>query len=71
MLFFRTDGVDEAMSPNREVFGEERLLELLGRMRGRSPEEVLSQVEKELLHHTESSANEDDVTMIAVRFVET
>ena len=71
LLFMRTDGVDEAMSPNREVFGEERLLELLGRVRGKPPEEVLSEVERALLHHTESPANEDDVTMIAIGIKET
>ena len=33
LLLLRTDGVDEAMSPSREVFGEERLLRLLSELR--------------------------------------
>ena len=66
LLLLRTDGVDEAMSPSREVFGEERLLRLLSELRGTAAETALTRIEDALLEHTKSHSNEDDLTMIAV-----
>ncbi|MEO6598070.1 MAG: SpoIIE family protein phosphatase, partial [Planctomycetota bacterium] len=44
LLFLHTDGVDEAMSPRRTVFGMDRLQALLGQLRQHSADEVLSRV---------------------------
>ena len=68
LLFFHSDGVDEAMSPDREPFGEARLHRLLASLAGRSAEETLAAVEAELRAHSGGSF-EDDLTMIAVRMV--
>ena len=67
LLFVHTDGVDEAMSPQREVFGLDRLQEVLARARQRSAEEVLGCVEEALWQHVGDGAAEDDFTMIAVK----
>lgn len=70
LLFLRTDGVDEAMSPSREVFGEERLLGVLAGLGDISAEAALSRVDEALSEHTGGAENEDDVTMIAIRIGE-
>ena len=66
LLFLHTDGVDEAMSPQREPFGEARLHELLRSLQGQSAESVLAAVEAALRRHS-GGAFEDDLTMVAVR----
>lgn len=68
LLFFHSDGVDEAMSPQRETFGEDRLHKLLASLAGRSAEQALAQVEATLRDHC-GGVFEDDLTMIAVRIV--
>ena len=69
LLFTHTDGVDESMSPGREVFGVERLHELVGTLRraGRTADEVLQEVERRVRDHVGSDVREDDFTMIAVK----
>jgi serine phosphatase RsbU (regulator of sigma subunit) len=67
LLFLHTDGVDEAMSPQREAFGEARLYALLHELRGESAENVLAGVERALRAHTGGGAFGDDLTMIAVK----
>jgi len=67
LLLLHTDGVDEAMSPDRQVFGTERLHSLLQILRDQPADRVLAGVEKEIRTHVGSDAVEDDTTMIAVK----
>lgn len=67
LLLLHTDGVDEAMSPDRQVFGTERLHALLQILRDQPADKVLAGVEKEIRTHVGSDAVEDDTTMIAVK----
>jgi serine phosphatase RsbU (regulator of sigma subunit) len=69
VLFLRTDGVDEAMSPQREPFGEQRLMARLCELRSRSAEEILGGIEAALVQHAGTKVHEDDVTMIAVKLL--
>ncbi|MGE3174518.1 MAG: PP2C family protein-serine/threonine phosphatase [Planctomycetota bacterium] len=66
LLFLHTDGVDEAMSPGRETFGEPRLHELLRQLSGEPAEAVLAGVEQALRRHAGGTFG-DDFTMIAVK----
>jgi serine phosphatase RsbU (regulator of sigma subunit) len=69
LLFTHTDGVDESMSPEREVFGVERLHQLVGMLRreGFTADRALAEVERQIRDHVGSDAREDDFTMIAVK----
>ncbi|MBL8753623.1 MAG: SpoIIE family protein phosphatase [Planctomycetes bacterium] len=69
LLFAHTDGVDEAMSPQREVFGDERLRSLLlqTRQTGANAEQVVAAVDQALARHIAGGAFEDDYTTIAVK----
>ena len=66
LLFLYTDGVDEAMSPERETFGEERLYRMLEQNRDESAEQVLANLDQALRDHA-TGGFEDDITMIAVK----
>ncbi|MEC8252207.1 MAG: GAF domain-containing SpoIIE family protein phosphatase [Planctomycetota bacterium] len=69
LIFLHTDGVDESMSPAREVFGVERLQELVGALRQQDLDAggVLTEVERQIRDHVGSDVREDDFTMIAVK----
>ncbi len=69
VLFLHTDGVDEAMSPDRAVFGVERLQQLVGKQRrtGAAANDILVEVERQIRNHVGSDLLEDDFTMIAVK----
>lgn len=67
LLFLHTDGVDEAMSKDRVVFGGERLQAVLARARQGDAEQVLRDVDQALCEHVAGGAIEDDYTMIAVK----
>ncbi len=69
VLFLHTDGVDEAMSPDRKVFGIDRLQQLVGQQRrqGDSANSILAEVEQQIRKHVGSDLFEDDFTMIAVK----
>lgn len=69
LLFLHTDGVDEAMSPSRSVFGIERLQALLGQLRQNPADGVLARVEEQLRQHIGAGTFEDDFTMIAVKLL--
>lgn len=66
-IFIRTDGVDETMNEGREVFGEERLKELLVANRDKSAETMLEQLSNALSEYAGGLPQEDDVTMIALK----
>ena len=67
LLFLHTDGVDEAMSKARAVFGAERMQKVLSQARSGSPERVLEAMDEALRQHVGDGAFEDDYTMIAVK----
>ncbi|HHM23406.1 MAG TPA: serine/threonine-protein phosphatase, partial [Bacteroidetes bacterium] len=68
LIFLYTDGVTEAMNPQEEEFGEERLKDLLFRHKERSPEEILKIVSEEIQSFTGTASFEsDDVTMFALK----
>lgn len=68
LLVMRTDGVDETMNARREMFGSQRLLEVLSGCRPDcTADEVLSRVEEAASEFAAGSHQDDDLTMIAVR----
>ncbi|PWH17837.1 MAG: hypothetical protein DDG60_01205 [Anaerolineae bacterium] len=67
LLVFYTDGVTEAFSPQEEMFGEERLFDLLKRLPGASADEVLNAIDAAILDFVAEAQVSDDVTLIVVR----
>lgn len=67
LIFLRTDGVEETLSPEREVYGEDELERVLADSCDLSAEEALARIERELEQHARGQPFEDDVTMIAIK----
>lgn len=72
VLLLYTDGVVEAAAPNRggevEMFGEDRLEELLRREACKSAQEVLEEVFSAVHEFSRLDSQEDDVSVLVVKF---
>ncbi|MBM3124400.1 MAG: serine/threonine-protein phosphatase, partial [Chloroflexi bacterium] len=69
VLLLYTDGLTEAFSPDGELFGENRLVEVLSTVRSSAAQGVLDQIEENLNHFTDPMPRSDDLTMVAIKRV--
>ena len=67
ILLLYTDGVPEAMSPEKELFGEERMKHLLAGLQEREPSEIVSQFVRAVTEFTKRETFEDDLTLVVVK----
>jgi sigma-B regulation protein RsbU (phosphoserine phosphatase) len=63
-----SDGVSEAMSPDEDFFGEERLLKSLAAVVGSTPVETITRVMADLRGFTAGAKQSDDITLLAVQY---
>ena len=66
-LVLYTDGVTEAMSPAREVFGPKRLIHTLSRLTGKSCQEMIELVRADMTEFVGDEEQSDDITMLVVK----
>ncbi|HCR72648.1 MAG TPA: hypothetical protein DIW23_14485, partial [Anaerolineae bacterium] len=66
-LLLYTDGLTEAFSPNNDLFGETRLLDVMKSLNSNTPDEALLAIEECLNDFIESVPLGDDLTMLAIR----
>lgn len=66
MLFAYTDGVTEARTAQRELFSEERLIDLLLSQPVSTAAEMMQRVQQEVHKHIANTTPSDDVTMLTV-----
>ena len=67
LIFLGTDGIWEARDPDGEMFGKQRLLEII-RANADKPSEIIKQsVLKELSDFSGSIGHEDDVTIVVIK----
>ncbi len=69
-IYLYTDGVTEAHNINKELFGEERLLQSLNSTNGMSVEELCHKVKQNVDSFVCEAEQFDDITMLCVRFKE-
>ncbi len=71
MLYFYTDGVTEAMDPERRLYTEERLQATLDRVgtTAASVKEILAAIRGDIDAHANGAEQSDDITMLGVRFL--
>jgi sigma-B regulation protein RsbU (phosphoserine phosphatase) len=62
-----TDGVSEAMNAEEEDFTEDRLEQVLKKVRTLSPSEIIEQIQLALEEHTQGTPQSDDITMLVLR----
>jgi sigma-B regulation protein RsbU (phosphoserine phosphatase) len=66
MLAF-TDGVTEALNPEQEEFGEERLKELLCQVAELPIEQIVASISQELRSWISEAPQHDDLTFIVMK----
>ena len=67
LLVLYTDGVTEAMNPEGDLFGEERLLQVLEESFGLGAGEVLARVQQAVDDFAAGAPQRDDLTLLVVR----
>ena len=65
VLFLYTDGVTEAMNKDNELFGEDRLLNVLDKYAHFPPGELVPAVKRDVDDFSEGMNQADDITMLA------
>ena len=68
-LFVYTDGVTEATNAEKELFGNERLLEALNRDPDANPEQILSNVRNGIDTFVKDAEQFDDITMLCLKYL--
>jgi len=68
VLFQYTDGVTEAMTAEREQFGQERMLEALGSSPGTEPETLLPHMRGCIDRFVCGAPQFDDITMLSLQY---
>jgi serine phosphatase RsbU (regulator of sigma subunit) len=65
-LFLFTDGVTEAFDPHQTLYGTERLIALLGSLRGHSVDEIPGEVIEAVKRFEAGGPQSDDITCMAI-----
>ena len=68
MVYLYTDGVTEARNPQKELFGDERLLEAAVKYRRQTPEEFALSIKQEIDRFAAGAEQADDITMLVLRY---
>lgn len=68
-FFVYTDGVPEATSASKELFGTERMLQALNTDPDAQPEQVMANVSHAIHSFVEDAEQFDDITMMCFRYV--
>ena len=67
VLIIYTDGITEAMNPNRERFGDERFLTTIRKFGNKKVKPLVENIREEIITFTEEFAQSDDITLVAIR----
>lgn len=67
-LFLYTDGVTEAMDANHQLYGEERLINILNHHKDAAPEKLLAAVHADINNFVGDAPQFDDITMLGLRY---
>jgi len=67
-LLLYTDGVTEAMSPDRAFYSDQRLEEYLARTRGSGPRQIVGDLIGDVRDFSGSAPQSDDITLLALHY---
>jgi len=67
-LFLYTDGVTEAMNKSEELFSEGRLIKELAEMKGKSIQEIVTDVMGKVSSFSAGVPQADDITLMVIRY---
>jgi sigma-B regulation protein RsbU (phosphoserine phosphatase) len=69
LLVIYSDGIVEAINPDQEQFGQDRLAEVIRQHRDASPGELIDSIINAVKVHAGTAAQMDDMTLVVVRGV--
>ncbi|MFH1381200.1 MAG: SpoIIE family protein phosphatase, partial [Candidatus Omnitrophota bacterium] len=69
MFILYTDGVTEAMNAKREMFEQNRLLDLVEKNSNAAPQEMVDIIQREVKNFEGKQSQHDDITVIAARIL--
>jgi phosphoserine phosphatase RsbU/P len=65
-----TDGISEMKSPDKELYGEERLEALFLKLIHESPDTILDKIMEEMSEYCQGEALEDDMSMVLIEVLD-
>ncbi|TFG41410.1 MAG: serine/threonine protein phosphatase, partial [Syntrophobacterales bacterium] len=68
ILVVYTDGVTEAKNPASQLYGNQRLLDVVGRQADRDVTPIVRNLDADVNEHAAGAAQSDDITVLALRF---
>lgn len=68
MIFLYTDGVTEALNPNEELFGAERLKNSLNNSKSDELQEIIANVRENISDFVNSAEQSDDITTLIFKY---
>jgi anti-sigma regulatory factor (Ser/Thr protein kinase) len=69
VLLFYTDGITEAQAPDGELFGLNRLIELVEASAHESPDVLQQHIQTEIIRFRQDSLSRDDATLLVVKML--
>ena len=67
LILFYTDGVTEALNPQDQIFGVERLLQVVRRAGEADAEEIIERIRVAVRHFAHGTPQSDDITLVVMR----
>jgi len=67
MLVIYTDGITEAMNPEKQQFGEERLVQVIKDNSHLTPSEFVEKLNENIAQFTRGAEQHDDITVVAIK----
>ena len=68
MLYLFTDGVSEAENKNKELFNEDRLIDLLKQSATMEPDEIIDRTFAKIKLHADGAEQSDDITVMCIKY---
>lgn len=67
-LFLYTDGINEAMDPDNDPYGDPRLLDTCRAMTGKNPRQMVDAMAQSVSTFVKGALQSDDITMLALTY---
>ncbi len=67
MMIIYTDGITEAMNPEKEQFGEARLVQVIKENSHLTPAEFVEKLNESIAQFTRGAEQNDDITVVAIK----
>ena len=70
VIVISTDGINEALNPQNEMYGKERVLNTIRKNKNGTAEEILEAIIADLNHFRKGLDLQDDITLIVIKIID-